>query len=174
MQTQQTQQAQQAQQTPPKQKIAPCLWFADNAEQAVRFYLSVFGDSRLVTTLHYHETGPGPAGSVLAITFEIEGQSFMAMNAGTEATYTPAISMFVHCSSQAEIDAYWAALGDGGTPWQCGWIKDRFGVCWQIVPDAMSQMLQDPDSAKVNRVMQAMMKMVKLDLAVLEQAYRGA
>lgn len=156
------------------QKIAPCLWFDGNAEEAANFYTSVFSDSRIATTMHYPEAGPGPKGKVLAITFEIEGQEFMALNGGPQFTFTPAISLFVHCGSQEEVDGYWTKLIEGGgSPWQCGWLKDRFGVCWQIVPDALGDMLRDPDDAKASRVMTAMMKMVKLDLAQLEQAYRG-
>lgn len=156
------------------QKIAPCLWFDGNAEEAAHFYTSVFSDSRIVTTMHYSNAGPGPKGKVLAITFEIEGQEFMAINGGPQFTFTPAISLFVHCASQAEVDRYWSRLIDGGgSPWQCGWLKDRFGVSWQIAPDALGDMLRDPDDTKASRVMAAMMKMVKLDLAQLEAAYRG-
>ncbi|SIT40827.1 conserved hypothetical protein [Paraburkholderia ribeironis] len=155
------------------QKIAPCLWFDGKAEEAARFYTSVFGDSRIATTLHYTEACPGPEGGVLAVTFEIEGQQFMALNGGSQFPFTPAISLFVHCGSQEEIDSYWSKLIDGGAPSQCGWLQDRFGVSWQIVPDALMRMLQDSDRTKANRVMAAMMKMVKLDIAQLEQAYRG-
>jgi predicted 3-demethylubiquinone-9 3-methyltransferase (glyoxalase superfamily) len=156
------------------QKIAPCLWFDGNAEDAARFYTSVFSESRIVTTMHYTDAGPGPAGNVLAITFEIGGQEFMALNGGPQFPFTPAISLFVHCASQDEVDRYWTKLIDGGgSPWQCGWLKDRFGVSWQIVPDALGELLRDPDHAKASRVMKAMMQMVKLDLAQLEQAYRG-
>lgn len=155
------------------QKIAPCLWFDGKAEEAARFYTSVFANSRIATTMHHTDAGPGPKGSVLAVTFELEGQEFMALNGGPAFTFTPAISLFVHCGSQKEIDGYWSKLSDGGTPRQCGWIQDKFGVCWQIVPDALGQMLRDPDAAKAKRVMEAMMKMVKLDIALLEQAYRG-
>jgi len=155
------------------QRIAPCLWFDGNAEDAARFYTGVFSGSRIATTMHYSDAGPGPKGNVLAITFELEGQEFMALNGGPDFPFTPAISLFVHCSSQREIDDYWAKFSDGGTPWQCGWIKDRFGVCWQIVPDTLGDMLRDPDDAKASRVMRAMMKMVKLDVAQLEEAYRG-
>ncbi|MGF6774696.1 putative 3-demethylubiquinone-9 3-methyltransferase (glyoxalase superfamily) [Paraburkholderia sp. GAS199] len=156
------------------QKIAPCLWFDGNAEEAAHFYTGVFGRSRIASTMRYSDAGPGPKGDVLAVTFEIEGQEFMALNGGPNFTFTPAISLFVHCSSQEEIDSYWNRLLDGGTPWQCGWLKDRFGVSWQIVPDALGDMLRDPDSAKASRTMKAMMQMVKLDIAQLEQAYRGA
>ena len=155
------------------QKIAPCLWFDGNAEDAARFYTSVFSDSRIVTTMHYTDAGPGPKGKVLAITFEIEGHEFMALNGGPQFPFTPAISLFVHCRSQEEIDRYWSKLLDGGTPWQCGWLQDRFGVSWQIAPDVLGDMLRDPDTERAARVMTTMMKMVKLDIAPLEQAYRG-
>ncbi|CAE6702267.1 VOC family protein [Paraburkholderia haematera] len=156
------------------QKIAPCLWFDGNAEEAARFYTSVFSNSRIATTMHYTDAGPGPEGQVLAITFELEGQEFMALNGGPQYTFSPAISMFVHCASQQEIDTYWTKLSEGGgKPWQCGWIQDKFGVSWQIVPDVLGEMVRDPDTAKASRVMRAMMKMVKLDIALLEQAYRS-
>jgi predicted 3-demethylubiquinone-9 3-methyltransferase (glyoxalase superfamily) len=155
------------------QKIAPCLWFDGKAEEAARFYTGVFGNSRIATTMHYTDAGPGKKGSVLAVTFELEGQEFMALNGGPQFTFTPAISLFVHCSSQQEIDGYWAKLCEGGAPQQCGWLQDRFGVSWQIVPDVLGQMLRDPDATKAKRVMDVMMKMVKLDIAQLEQAYRG-
>lgn len=156
------------------QKIAPCLWFDGNADDAAKFYTSVFSNSRIATTMHYTDAGPGPAGKVLAVTFEIEGQEFMALNGGPQFQFTPAISLFVHCASQEEVDRYWTKLIEGGgSPWQCGWLKDRFGVSWQIVPDALPEMLRDPDHAKASRVMAAMMKMVKLDIAQLEAAYRG-
>jgi predicted 3-demethylubiquinone-9 3-methyltransferase (glyoxalase superfamily) len=154
------------------QKIAPCLWFDGNADDAAKFYTSVFSNSRIATTMHY--TDAGPAGKVLAVTFEIEGQEFMALNGGPQFPFTPAISLLVHCGSQEEVDRYWMKLIEGGgSPWQCGWLKDRFGVSWQIVPDALPEMLRDADPAKASRVMAAMMKMVKLDIAQLEAAYRG-
>jgi predicted 3-demethylubiquinone-9 3-methyltransferase (glyoxalase superfamily) len=156
------------------QKIAPCLWFDGNAEEAAQFYISVFSDSRIATTMHYSDAGPGPQGDVLAVTFEIEGQEFMALNGGPQFPFTPAISLFVHCGSQEEIDSLWAKLcADGGSPWQCGWLRDRFGVSWQIVPGVLGDMLRDPDSAKASRAMKAMMSMVKLDIAALEKAFRG-
>jgi predicted 3-demethylubiquinone-9 3-methyltransferase (glyoxalase superfamily) len=155
------------------QKIAPCLWFDGNAEEAADFYMSVFPASRIATTLHYTDAGPGPAGKVVAITFELEGQEFMALNGGPQYTFTPAISLFVHCESQQEVDHYWSKLLDGGEPVACGWLRDRFGVSWQIAPNVLLEMLRDPDRAKASRVMAQMMKMVKLDIAPLEQAYRG-
>jgi predicted 3-demethylubiquinone-9 3-methyltransferase (glyoxalase superfamily) len=155
------------------QKIAPCLWFDGNAEEAAHFYTSVFSDSRIATTMHHTSAGPGTKGEVLAITFEIEGQEFMALNGGPQYSFTPAISLMVHCSSQEEVDRYWSKLLDGGEAVQCGWLTDRYGVSWQIAPDKLLQMLRDPDDAKASRVMQAMMKMVKLDIAELERAYHG-
>ncbi|MBB5416629.1 VOC family protein [Paraburkholderia atlantica] len=155
------------------QKIAPCLWFDGNAEEAAAFYTSVFSASRIATTLHSTDAGPGPAGEVVAITFEIEGQEFMVLNGGPQYKFTPAISLMVHCDSQEELDRYWSKLLDGGEPVACGWLRDRFGVSWQITPNVLLQMLRDSDRAKASRVMAQMMKMVKLDIAPLEQAYRG-
>lgn len=155
-------------------KIEPCLWFDGNAEDAARFYTSVFPDSRIATTLHHTSAGPGAKGGVLAITFEIHGQRFMALNGGPQYTFTPAISLMVHCASQDEVDYYWSKLLDGGEPVQCGWLKDRFGVSWQVAPDKLLEMLRDPDDEKASRVMRAMMQMVKLDLPELERAYRAA
>ncbi|WP_018431555.1 VOC family protein [Paraburkholderia atlantica] len=155
------------------QKIAPCLWFDGNAEEAAAFYTSVFSASRIATTLHSTDAGPGPAGEVVAITFEIEGQEFMVLNGGPQYKFTPAISLMVHCDSQEELDRYWSKLLDGGEPVACGWLRDRFGVSWQITPNVLLQMLRDPDRAKASRVMAQMMKMVKLDIPPLEQAYRG-
>ena len=155
------------------QKIAPCLWFDGNAEEAADFYTSVFPASRIATTLHYTDAGPGPAGKVVAVTFELEGQELMALNGGPQYHFTPAISLFVHCDSQEEVDHYWSKLLDGGEPWACGWLRDRFGVSWQIAPNVLMEMLRDPDREKASRVMAQMMKMVKLDIAPLEEAYRG-
>ncbi|MBC8747979.1 putative 3-demethylubiquinone-9 3-methyltransferase (glyoxalase superfamily) [Paraburkholderia sp. WC7.3g] len=156
------------------QKIAPCLWFDGNAEEAAAFYTSVFSASRIATTLHYTDAGPGPEGKVVAIVFEIEGQEFMALNGGPQYPFTPAISLFVHCDSQEEVDRYWSKLLDGGgEPWACGWLRDRFGVSWQIAPNVLMDMLRDPDRKKASRVMAQMMKMVKLDIAPLEHAYRS-
>ncbi len=154
------------------QKISPFLWFNDNAEEAVNFYCGIFPDSRIVDVMHYGEAGPGQNGSVMGITFQLEGQEFMALNGGPVFTFTPAISLFVKCETQAEVDTYWNRFVDGGgEAQQCGWIKDRFGLSWQIVPTALGKMLQDEDPAKSKRVMEAMMKMVKLDIAALKAAY---
>ncbi|MDR5854623.1 VOC family protein [Caballeronia sp. LZ062] len=157
------------------QKISPCLWFeADNAQQAVDFYLTVFDNARITETMRHTEASPGPAGSVLAVLFELDGEEFMAINGGSQFKFTPAISMFVNCDSQDEIDRYWDKLIDGGQALACGWVTDRFGVTWQIAPSRLRAMLQDPDPAKANRTMKAMMNMIKLDIAELERAYHGA
>ncbi len=156
------------------QKVAPCLWFDDNAEEAMGFYMSVFKGGKVVNAMRYGDAGPGPKGSLLAATFEIEGQEFMVLNGGPHYQFTPAISLFVKCTTQAEIDDYWEKLlAGGGKPMQCGWITDKYGVSWQIVPTALGEMLQDKDAAKADRVMRAMLQMVKLDIAALKKAYAG-
>lgn len=152
------------------QKIAPCLWFNTNAEDAVAFYIAIFGGRTLGIT-RYTEAGPGPAGSVLTIAFEIAGQQFVAVNGGVDMPYTDAISLSVQCEDQGEIDRLWAGLTDGGgKPVQCGWLKDRYGVSWQIVPAMLPALLQHPDPRKAQRAMQAVLGMVKLDIAVLQRA----
>jgi predicted 3-demethylubiquinone-9 3-methyltransferase (glyoxalase superfamily) len=152
-------------------RITTCLWFDGNAEEAVDFYLSLFEDSRIVSVMRFGEAGPGPAGSVLTIDFELEGRRFMALNGGPHYHFTPAISMFVRCDSQQQVDRLWDKLLDGGSAQRCGWITDRFGLSWQIVPAALEAMLKDPDPARSSRVMAAMLQMVKLDLPALEHAY---
>lgn len=156
------------------QRITPCLWFDDEAEGAARLYTSIFPGSHIdrVTTIPA-DTPSGPAGSVAVVEFTLFGQAFMAMSAGPLDPFNHAISFMVSCADQAEIDCYWAALVEGGTPEQCGWLKDRFGVSWQIVPSALGEMMADPDRAKAKRVMEALLTMVKLDAATLEQAYEG-
>ncbi|WP_017772946.1 VOC family protein [Paraburkholderia kururiensis] len=156
------------------QKIAPFLWFNGQAEEAANLYTSIFRNSRITEIQRYGEAGPGETGSVMSVSFELEGQAFIALNGGPVFTFSPAISFFVHCETQDEVDALWTKLGeDGGEPRQCGWISDRFGVTWQIVPTALGRMLRDKDAGKSKRVMQAMLKMVKLDIAALEAAYEG-
>ncbi|CAN7387914.1 VOC family protein [Caballeronia sp. dw_19] len=155
------------------QKISPFLWFNNNAEEAAQFYTSIFNHSRILSVMRFGDAGPGPKGAVMGIAFELEGREFKALNGGPVFTFTPAISLFVDCETQEEVDNLWARLGDGGEPQQCGWIKDKFGVSWQIVPVALGKMLQDPDAEKSSRVMRAMMGMVKLDIAGLERVYRG-
>jgi len=153
------------------QKITPFLWFDNNAEEAVNFYTSIFENSKIVNLSRYGEAGPGPAGSVMAATFQLEGQEFTALNGGPEYKFTEAISFFVSCDTQQEIDDKWSKLSAGGEEGQCGWLKDKYGLSWQIVPPVLVEMLQDKDSEKSNRVMQAMLQMRKLDIKTLRQAY---
>jgi predicted 3-demethylubiquinone-9 3-methyltransferase (glyoxalase superfamily) len=155
------------------QKIATCLWFDGKAEEAMNFYMSIFMNTKVVNVMRYGEAGPGPKGSVLAVTFELEGQEFIGLNGGPHYQFTPAISMFVKCATQAEVDHYWDKLLAGGKPMQCGWLTDKYGVSWQIVPTALGEMLQDKDAKKAQRVMEAMLQMVKLDLPTLKKAYEG-
>lgn len=155
-------------------KIAPCLWFDGEAEEAANFYVSLLPDSRVdhVQT-NVIDSPAGKAGSVLVVEFTLAGQRFMALNGGTRFEYTHAISFQVDCADQAEVDRLWNALSDGGSIEQCGWLKDRYGVSWQIVPTVLVKMLRDPDPAKAQRVMQSMLQMIKLDIAGLEAAYDG-
>jgi predicted 3-demethylubiquinone-9 3-methyltransferase (glyoxalase superfamily) len=156
------------------QKIKPCLWFDGNAEEAMNFYCSVFKSSKIRDVMYYGDAGPGPKGSVLAVTCEIEGQEIFALNGGPQFTFSPAMSLFVTCETQDEVDHYWEKLSAGGEKNVCGWLKDKFGVSWQIVPSVMEGYLRDKDPEKSARVMQAMMKMAKLDIAELKRAYAGA
>ncbi len=153
-----------------EQKITPCLWFDFNAEEAVAHYLAIFKQSRIVSTARYGEAGPGPAGAVMTILFEIDGQQFLALNGGPHFKFTPALSLIVNCDDQAEVDRLWEKLSDGGAPGQCGWLADKFGVSWQVVPRVVPQMLQSADAAAVQRVMRQVMSMKKLDIAQLQQA----
>jgi len=152
------------------QKITPFLWFDDQAEEAVHFYTSLFADSHVVRLDRYGDVGPGTPGKVMSVTFELHGQQFMALNGGPHFTFTPAISFFVNCETQQEIDELWEKLSEGGETQQCGWLKDRFGVTWQIVPTVLGDLLRDQDRKKANRVMKAMLQMVKLDIAALQWA----
>jgi predicted 3-demethylubiquinone-9 3-methyltransferase (glyoxalase superfamily) len=156
-----------------EQKITPCLWFDGNAEEAVNFYVSTFKNSRVLKTSYYGDAGPMPKGTVLTITFELEGQGFMALNGGPEFTFNEAISLMVSCATQAEVDELWTRLGEGGKEIQCGWIKDRYGLAWQIVPSILIELITDKDPAKSDRVLKALMGMVKLDIDRLKQAYDG-
>jgi len=155
------------------QQITPFLWFDDNADEAVNFYLSIFKDSRLLDTKRYGETGPGPKGTIMTATFELNGQQFIALNGGPRFKFTEAVSFVVKCETQEEIDYYWDKLLDGGEPQRCGWLKDRFGLSWQIVPAQLSELFGGNDPQRAGRVMQAMMQMVKFDIAKLKQAYDG-
>ncbi len=155
------------------QKITPFLWFNDNAEQAIELYLSVFKDSKIVNVHRYGDAGPGPKGSVMSATFQLEGQSFMALNGGPHYSFSPAISLFVSCETQAEVDELWKKLSEGGTTNRCGWLTDRFGVTWQIIPSVLGRLLGDKDPQKSQRVMQAMLQMDKIDIAGLQRAHAG-
>jgi len=156
------------------QKITPFLWFDGRAEEAAKFYTSIFNDSKITKVTRYGAAGPGAAGSVMSVVFELEGQEFYALNGGPQFTFSPAISLFVRCETQAEIDALWEKLSAGGTKLHCGWLTDKFGVTWQVVPQALGRMLQDEDPAKSQAVMRAMMKMDKFDIAALEDAHAAA
>ncbi|MET0519747.1 MAG: VOC family protein [Burkholderiaceae bacterium] len=155
-------------------KISPCLWFDGQAEAAVDFYLKLFKDrSRLLRTLRWGEHGHGVPGSVLTLEFELAGRSYIALNGGPQYKFTPAVSLSIDCADQAEVDRCWDALCDGGQPVQCGWLTDRFGLSWQVVPRQLPELLRDPDPARAGRAMQAMMGMVKLDIAALQRAADG-
>jgi len=153
------------------QKIPPFLWFDSKAEEAANFYVSVFKNSKIVSIMRYGEAGPGPKGSVMSATFQLDGQEFIALNGGPMFTFSPAISFFVHCESQEEVDKLWEKLSEGGEKQRCGWLKDKYGVSWQIIPTVLGQMLQDKDGEKSKRVMNAMLQMDKLDIKTLKQAY---
>ncbi|RRA99748.1 VOC family protein [Larkinella rosea] len=153
------------------QKITTFLTFNDQAEEAAQLYTSVFKNSKITSVSRYGEGAPIPAGTVMSVTFELDGQPFSALNGGSHFKFSEGISLFVNCETQAEIDAYWEKLtADGGEPGRCGWLKDKFGVSWQIIPSNLGKLLQDKDPEKAKRKMQAMMKMSKLDMATLEQA----
>lgn len=154
-------------------KIATFLWFDGNAEEAMNHYLSAFENSRAGTITRYGAGGPGPKGSVMTATFQLEGHDFVALNGGPRFKFTEAISMLVNCETQEEVDELWRKLGDGGQPQQCGWLKDRFGLSWQIIPTALGRMLGDPDPARSKRVMEAMLQMTRIDIGRLKQAYDG-
>jgi len=152
------------------QKISTCLWFNGQAEAAMDFYVSIFKNAKKTDVLRWGDVGPGPKGSVLTCSFELDGREFVALNGGPEFKFTPAISLVVNCETQAEVDHYWDKLLDGGKPMECGWLTDKFGISWQVTPTMLPRLLMDKDTAKANRVMAAMMKMVKLDIATLQQA----
>jgi len=151
-------------------KITPCLWFDGKAEEATNFYRAIFPDTEILSVMRQGDSEAGAEGSVLSVTFRLQGQEFMGLNGGPHFSFTPAISFFVTCDTQAEVDRFWEKLLEGGTPSRCGWLTDKYGLSWQIVPRQLGELLQGPDRAKANRVMQAMLKMVKLDIAGLERA----
>jgi predicted 3-demethylubiquinone-9 3-methyltransferase (glyoxalase superfamily) len=154
-------------------KITPFLWFDNQAGEAAKFYTSIFKNAKILGTHYYPEGCPAPKGSVMSVSFELEGQKFIALNGGPHFKFTPAISFFVNCKDQKEVDYLWKKLVAGGAPQQCGWLTDKFGLCWQIVPTVLGDMLQDEDDEKAARVTQAMMQMIKLDIKALEAAYAG-
>jgi predicted 3-demethylubiquinone-9 3-methyltransferase (glyoxalase superfamily) len=153
------------------QKITPFLWFDNQAEEAANFYTSIFKNAKIGEISRYGEGGPGPAGQAMTLTFELNGQEFMALNGGPVYKFTPAVSFFVTCETQAEVDHYWEKLSAGGEQVQCGWLTDKFGISWQIVPRILGELLGDKDPVKAKRVMEAMLKMVKLDIEGLKKAY---
>jgi len=153
--------------------ITPFLWFDDNAEEAVAYYLSIFPNSRITNLARYGENTPGEPGKVMTIEFELDGMRMVALNGGPVYAFTPAISLFISCRDQQEVDHYWEKLSDGGQVQQCGWVTDRFGLTWQVVPEALGRLMSDPDPVKAQRVVQAMLKMVKLNVAELQRAYEG-
>jgi len=152
------------------QKITPFLWFDGKAEEAARFYVSVFKNSKILSVSRYGEAGPGPQGSVMTVAFELDGEKFVALNGGPNHTFSPAVSFVVDCETQQEVDHYWERLSEGGEKVLCGWLKDKYGLSWQIVPTGLPELLQDKDREKRKRVMAAMLKIVKLDIEQLKGA----
>ena len=173
MAVQSTQTANDSTQTGTGQKITPFLWFDNNAEEAVNFYTSIFKNSKILNVSRYGDAGPGPKGSVMSATFQLAGQEFMALNGGPLFKFTEAISLFIKCDTQAEIDELWEKLSDGGAKSRCGWLKDKFGLSWQVVPTVLGKLLQPGDAERSTRVMQALMQMDKLDVEKLQAAYDG-
>ncbi|MBT2526006.1 VOC family protein [Streptomyces sp. ISL-99] len=150
-----------------------CLWFDGQAEEAANHYVSIFKDSKLGRIVRYNEAGPGPVGEVLTVEFEVNGQKFVGLNGGPEFTFNEAISFQIFCADQDEVDYYWSKLSDGGAEVACGWLRDKYGVSWQVVPDGLIEMISDPDPDKAKRSTEAMMSMVKFDVAALRRAYAG-
>ncbi len=153
------------------QKITPFLWFDDKAEEAMNFYVSIFQNSKAVSITRYGDEGPGPKGAVMTATFQLDGQEFIALNGGPHFKFTEAISFVINCKTQQEVDHFWEKLSESGEESRCGWLKDKYGVSWQVVPTVLGEMLQDKDAEKSKRVMQAMLQMDKIDIKTLKQAY---
>lgn len=156
------------------QKITPFLWFDNQAEEAMNFYVSLFKNSKILMLRRYGKEGPGPEGTVMTGTFQLEGQEFMALNGGPHFSFTPAISLFVSCKTQEEVDELWDKLSAGGAPNQCGWVQDKFGLSWQIIPTVLGELLGDKNPAKSGAVMKAMLQMHKIDIQRLKQAHETA
>ena len=155
-------------------RVTPFLWFDTQAEEAAKYYVSIFKNSKIVSVSRYGEAGPGPAGSVMTVEFELDGQRLIALNGGPQFKFTEAISLSIDCKAQSEVDDYWKKLSAGGEEGPCGWLKDRFGLSWQVNPGILGKMLNDADRAKAKRVMQAMLKMKKIEIKDLQRAYDGA
>lgn len=155
-------------------RITPFLWFDGNAEEAANYYVSIFPNAEMLHVSRYAEGSPGEAGTVMTVSFQLDGQRFIALNGGPQFAFTPAISFVIDCATQAEVDRFWNHLSDGGKPGQCGWLEDKFGVSWQVVPSALPELLGADDDAKADAVMQAMLAMKKLDIAALQEAYDRA
>ena len=155
-------------------KITPFLWFDGKAEEAMNFYISIFKNSKILSVTRYGEAGPGPKGTVMTAKFELNGQEFVALNGGPQFTFTEAISFVVNCETQQEVDELWEKLSEGGQKSRCGWLKDKYGLSWQVVPTALVEMLQDKDAKKSNRVMQAMLQMNKIEIETLRRAYHAS
>ena len=155
-------------------KITPFLWFDGKAEEAANFYVSIFENAKILNVSRYPEDSPGTAGTVMTVSFELEGQEFIALNGGPEYSFTPAVSFSIDCKTQAEVDHFWEHLSEGGRPGQCGWLEDKYGVSWQVVPSLLPELMQDDSEEKSDAVMQAMLQMTKLDMNVLQQAYDRA
>lgn len=154
--------------------ITPFLWFDDQAEEAARFYVSLFKDSDVISMTRYGDAGPGPKGTVMTAKFQLDGQEFVALNGGPHVHFTEAISFVVNCETQEEVDEFWEKLSEGGEESQCGWLKDKYGMSWQIVPTILTELLQDENAEKAQRVMKAMLQMTKIDIEALKQAHEGA
>jgi predicted 3-demethylubiquinone-9 3-methyltransferase (glyoxalase superfamily) len=154
-----------------RQKITSFLWFDGKAEEAATFYVSVFKNSKIVSVTRYGEAGPGPQGTVMSVIFQLSGQEFFALNGGRQFTFSPAISFFVNCETQDEVDELWEKLSEGGAKNRCGWLTDKYGLSWQVIPSVLGELLQDEDAEKSNRVMQAMLQMDKINIEALQRAY---
>lgn len=156
------------------ERISPCLWFDGQAEEAANFYVSLFPDAKVTDILRYGDAGPGEPGAVMTVVFQLAGQQYVGLNGGPQFTFSEAVSFQIHCSDQAEVDRLWGALGDGGEEGPCGWLKDRYGLSWQVTPVRLLELIQDPDAGRAQRAFAAMMEMKKIDIAALEKAADGA